>query len=318
MVRRGVILVVIASLLVAVSALAQSDAYRIGPDDVLEVRFWQDASLNSNVRVSNDGYIALDIIGRIQAAGLTAEELQGTIVRQMSRLNSQISQAVVRVLEYNHQHVFVKGQVAAPGKYTFERIPDLWTIINEAGGLTEFGDLSRVTIIGGEPDSTKVQIVDVMAAIERSDFSGLPQVTREATIEIPRSPLGLPSPEITSRIEQRNVFYVVGAVNSPGQKSFEEDIDIMEAIALAGGPLANADLKHARVITKDGSYAQTIEVNLVKYSKTGIPARYLLNKEDLIYLPERQDAFLGIGLGTAAAVLGVLTSAVLIYDQLSE
>ena len=132
--------------------LVQAQEYKIGTEDVLDISFWQDPSLNAQVRVGQDGKVTLGVIGEIMAAGKTTTELQDEIVRLMSRLNKNISQAVVRINAYNYNHVFVNGQVRAPGKRAFEKIPDIWTIINEAGGITETGDLSRVTLIrsGGD------------------------------------------------------------------------------------------------------------------------------------------------------------------------
>ncbi len=116
---------------------AQTESYEIGPGDVLEIRFWQDHTLDATVRVRQDGKISLDVAGEIDAAGSTTAELEKKIVKQISRYNSAISQAVVRVTEYNSLRVFLSGQIRNPGKFSFEKIPDLWTIINEAGGVTD-------------------------------------------------------------------------------------------------------------------------------------------------------------------------------------
>ncbi|UCD63391.1 MAG: polysaccharide biosynthesis/export family protein [Candidatus Zixiibacteriota bacterium] len=311
--NRKIAYLLVALALMAVGARA-AEGYRIGPGDLLEIRFWQDATLNVDVRVGQDGMINLDIIGQVQAAGKTTTELQNDIVRQMSRLNTRISQAVVRVIEYQYQYVFVKGQVLNPGKLTFEEIPDLWTIINEAGGISDIGDLTRVTIIRGGRDAGKVEVVNVIEAIESGRLDQLPQIRREDTIEIPRTPAGIPSADISQQVTRKNVIYVIGAVTTPGPISFQEDVDVMEALALAGGPVLEADLKKARVVTKDGYYAQTIQVDLDKYSKTGSPPRYILQKEDTFIVPYRREGFLGIGLPTAATILGIITSAVIIYE----
>ena len=291
-----------------------AEGYRIGPGDLLEVRFWQDASLNVDLRVGQDGMISIDIIGQIQASGKTTSELQDDIVRQMSRLNTRISQAIVRVIDYQYQYVFVKGQVLTPGKLTYEEIPDLWTIINEAGGITETGDLTRVTIIRGGTDAGRVEVVDVIEAIESGNLDQLPKIRRQDTIEIPRTPSGIPSADISRQVTRKNVIYVIGAVNVPGPITFQDDVDVLEALALAGGPVFEADLKKARIITKDGFYAQTIQVDLEKYTKSGVPARYIMKKEDTFVLPYRRDGFFGVGIGTAATLLGIITSGVLIYD----
>ena len=149
--------------------------YIIGPEDVLEISFWQDQQLNTTVRVSLEGKITLDIIGQIEAGGKTTEELQNDIVRNISRLNKNISQAVVRVTVFNYNHVFISGEVETPGKIAFEEIPNLWTIINESGGLTEFADLSRVAIIRGGDRAGQVEIVNVRDAIANGNLRDLPK-----------------------------------------------------------------------------------------------------------------------------------------------
>ncbi len=305
----------VAAVMVAVSCCFAQE-YKIGPEDVLEINFWQDPSLNSVVRVGQDGKIALDIVGQMQAADKTTSQLETDIVRQISRLNKKVSQAVVRVTEYNYQYVFVSGQVNDPGKKTFERIPDLWTVINEAGGITEIGDLSRVTIIRGGDEAGKVEIVNVAEAIASGQLNRLPKIGRQDTIEIPRTPVGLPSGELAQQVKRKNLIYIIGAVNSPGPIQFEENTDILEALALAGGPTNNADLKKVKVITKDGYYAQAMQFNLKKYSETGALARYVMRKEDTFVIPERGHGFLGFNLGTAATLIGIVSSVILINDRL--
>jgi protein involved in polysaccharide export with SLBB domain len=302
----------------APGGLAQAKDYRIGPGDALEIKFWQDPTLNALVRVGADGMIAMDVIGRIEAAGRTTEELQDDIVRQISRLNKKISQAVVVVTAYNYQYVFVTGQVKNPGKLSFEEIPDLWAIINEAGGMTEFGDLSRVTIIRGGKDAGKVEVVNVNEAIAGGRVDKLPKINREDTIEIGRMVGGAVAAEVGSPAEQRNVFYVVGAVTRPGPVTYQDDVDIMEALALAGGPSPTADLRKAKVVTKDGYFGQSLQFDLEKYAATGALPRYIMRREDTFIIPEHKAGFLGVGVGTIAAIVGVVSSAFIIYDQLKS
>jgi len=306
----------LALFLIAASSAQESPEYKIGQGDVLEISFWQDEALNAQVKVGLDGKITLDIAGQIDAAGYTTAGLQTRIVNQISRFNSRISQCVVRVLEFNYQHIFVIGQVNTPGKHAFEEIPDLWTIINEAGGVTEIGDLSRVTIIRGGADAGRVEVVNVADAISSGNLANLPRIRRQDTIELPRTAAGLPSGEIGQQIERKNLIYAIGAVNSPGAVQFEENLDVLEAIAMAGGTTASANLKKISVITKDGYYGQTMKFNLKDYAESGRPARYILQKEDAIIIPERSGGFLGVGLGTIGTGVGILSSVILLYLQL--
>ncbi len=308
--------IIIALLALAVSVAAAE--YRIGPEDVLELSFWQEPTLNTQVRVSQDGTITLDIIGQISTAGKTTSELEDDIVRQISRINKRISQAVVRIVAYNHQYVFVSGQINQPGKKTFEVIPDLWTILNEAGGITEFGDLSRVTIIRGGDRAGQVEIVNVAAAIGSGQADRLPRIGRQDTIEIPRMPSGTPSGDLTQQVERKNVIYAVGAVHTPGVITFEENVDVMEVLAKCGGPTEGADLSKIKVVTKDGYYAQTLEFNLERYSETGALTRYVLRREDALVVPyARRGGIFGVDWSTLATIAGVATSVILIWDRVS-
>jgi protein involved in polysaccharide export with SLBB domain len=292
--------------------------YEIGKDDVLDVRFWQKPQFNATVTVDGSGKISLDILGQIDAAGKTISELQNDIVRLISRFDKDISQVVVRVAAYNHNFVYVTGQARTPGKHSFEEIPDLWTIINEAGGISELGDLSRVTIIRGGADAGKIDYANVAEALATGDMSKLPKIRREDTIEIPRSAANIPQSTVVQPIVQKNFVYVVGAVNRPGPVEFQENSDILDVLALAGGPAPNADLKNAKIVTRDGYYAQTLKVNLEKYSKTGRPARYILRKEDTFVVPPKGAGLLGGSLGTIAGVGGAATTIILLIDRLNN
>lgn len=310
-----VLTLLVLGLLVSVLSAVAAD-YRIGPGDMLEVKFWPDQESNAVVAVSQDGKIALPIIGQVAAAGKTAEQLQGDILSKISRLNSRISKAVVNVTQYNYNYLFVTGQVVAPGRLSFEEIPSLWTIINEAGGPTEFGDLTRVTIIRGGEKAGSVEVIDVAKAIAEGKQDELPEIRREDTIEIPSGPAGLPPLSLSETVQQKNFFYVVGAVGTPGPVQFQDNIDILDAVALAGGHTEAADLKKARVLSKDGNYAQSMHIDLEKYSKTGQPARYIIRREDTIILPYRGNPFLSLNIGMVVTVVGLVTSFLIIYDQL--
>ncbi|MBI5266210.1 MAG: polysaccharide export protein [candidate division Zixibacteria bacterium] len=306
------------ALVTIMAGAAGAKDYLIGPDDVLDIRFWQKPQFNATVRVDAAGKIALDILGQTTAAGKTIEELQNDIVRLISRFDKDISQVVVRVATYNYNYVYVTGQARTPGKRSFEEIPDLWTIINEAGGANELGDLSRVTIIRGGADAGKIEYANVSEALATGRLDQLPKIRREDTIEIPRSPASIPQPSLAQGAAQKNFVYVVGAVMRPGPVEFQENSDLLDLLALAGGPTPTADLKKSKLITKDGYYAQTLQVNLDEYAKTGRPARYIVRKEDTFVVPVRSAGFLGGSLGTVAAVAGTATTIFLLIDRFTN
>lgn len=303
---------------IATAPASHSAEYIIGTEDQLDITFWQDPALNTQVRVGQDGKISLDIVGQIEAAGKSTTQLEDDIVRFISRLNKNISQATVRVIAFNHNYVFVIGQANVPGKKAFEEIPDLWTVVNEAGGATDLGDLSRVSIIRGGDQAGQVEVVDLRAALVSGRLDQLPRLRRGDTIEIGRTPGQVLSGEIGQVAQRKNLLYVIGAVGTPGPITFEEDIDLLEAVALAGGPNETADLKNARLIIKDGNYAQTVKLDLEKYMATGRPARYIMKKEDMVIIPSRRPGFFDSRLGQIAGLLTAMSTVYLLYDQIQS
>jgi len=60
------------------------DAFRIGPEDVLDVQVWKNQELSRIVPVRPDGMISLPLVNDIRASGLTAVELRQAITQRLS------------------------------------------------------------------------------------------------------------------------------------------------------------------------------------------------------------------------------------------
>lgn len=309
-------------LLLVSSAVAE---YTIGIDDVLHVTFWQDPNLNQEVMVNSDGKITLSVIGEITAAGLSTSALSRKIIEQVSRFNRDISQATVTVAAYNSQVVFVEGEVTSPGRYAREIIPDLWTIIKEMGGVTQFGDLHNVKVVrGGTTDAGKIIAVDVLSAVSNRDLSTLPKIYPHDIVQIPRTISGVPTTGISAETPgARNVYYILGAVARPGAYTLESGLGLLEAISLAGGTLATADLKSVNINSKSGAYTNVYTIDLEKQIKEGSPQRYVLQPEDAIVVPQSSGGggVLGIGLAVLREISsfgGTITSTILLIDRLNQ
>ncbi len=306
-------------LLLLGAGVAYAD-YTIGVDDVLDVVFWQQPELNQTVTVNADGMISLSVAGEITAAGLTPSELGRKIVEHVSRFNRDISQAVVTVTQYNSNTVFVEGEVASPGRYAREVIPDLWTIIKEMGGATENADLRNVKIIrGGKVDQGKIITVDVLDAVTKKDVASLPRVYPHDIIRVGRLPTGVPGGSMRAESEKRrNIYYVTGAVSHPGAYTLEPGTDIIEALAVAGGYSNSADLKKIRVSSKVDDYSNVYRINLDRQMKKGDVPRYILQPEDAIVVLEKSGGLFGTGFSVLRDVVtmgGSIASFILLFRR---
>ncbi|MCD6163583.1 MAG: polysaccharide biosynthesis/export family protein [candidate division Zixibacteria bacterium] len=283
-------LIVIIIMGLWITCFGQDDSYRIGKNDVLSIGFWQEPDLNSEVRVGEDSKITLPVIGDLTVEGLTTSNLAKLIVEQISFYNPGISQATVVVIEYNSQTIALTGAVNNPGEYHFERIPNLLDVIRQAGGALPEADLSSVTIIRQENEKINLIKVDLLKHFHNGSLADLPKLMAKDLIDVPLSPYeGVQELYGRQAFKGKNVYFIYGAVNEPGAKTLSEDIELVDAIAAAGGTTPEADIKNVRVVLKDVRYSSVLNFDLHKYTESGRPMRYRLHPEDTIIIPFRQE-----------------------------
>lgn len=111
-------------------------AYRLRRGDKLSVRFLYHSELNEpSLVVRPDGFISLQMVDDVRAAGLTAAELKAAIERAYAEI--LLSPVItVGVLEFVAPRVYVSGQVARPGSYALRDGNTLLQAIALAGGFT--------------------------------------------------------------------------------------------------------------------------------------------------------------------------------------
>ena len=111
-------------------------------------------------QVGIDGNIVMPVLGNIQAAGLTKNQLQALIVKQLTDGGFvKAPSVIVRFLQFN---VNVIGEVREPGTQKFQ--VDRVTIIDAlsaAGDLTDFGKRDNITVIREESSKKVYYTIDL-------------------------------------------------------------------------------------------------------------------------------------------------------------
>jgi polysaccharide export outer membrane protein len=128
--------------------------YLIGPDDVLQVVFWQEKDLSAEVVVRPDGKISLPLINEVQASGATPAQLRTTIMQAASRFVTDPSLTIF-VKTINSRKVFVMGQVNKPGQYPLNDSMTVLQMLATAGGLAEYAKGGKITVTRTEQGQTK-------------------------------------------------------------------------------------------------------------------------------------------------------------------
>ncbi len=129
------------------------DDYVIGADDVLQVLFWRDKDMSSEVSVRPDGKITLPLLNEMPAAGLTPDQLRDRITAAASKLVEEPNVSVI-VKTINSRRVFISGQVNKPGVYPLSGPTTVMQLIAVAGGLQEFADSKNIMVMRVENGNT--------------------------------------------------------------------------------------------------------------------------------------------------------------------
>lgn len=124
----------------ALNAMPTAEDYRIGSQDLLELQVFGVPDLNRTVRVNSRGFISLPLVGMVQAAGFTSEQLEASLAEKLSENFLQNPQVSIFIKEYTSQRVTVEGAVKKPGVYPLKGKTTLLQTLAVAEGLTSVAD----------------------------------------------------------------------------------------------------------------------------------------------------------------------------------
>ena len=108
--------------------------YRIGPKDLLEIAVFGLPELSHTARVAEDGSINMALLGRVEVAGLTIQELEKKLASILDQQYTKEARVTVFIREY--QKISILGAVGRPGQYELVGPTTLLQAIAQAGGLT--------------------------------------------------------------------------------------------------------------------------------------------------------------------------------------
>ena len=141
--------------------------YIIGPGDSVQIFVWRNPELTTTVPVRPDGKITTPLIEDVPASGKTPTQL----ARDMEKILAKyIREPVVTVIVNEFvgpysQQVRVVGEAAKPQALAFREKMSLLDVMITVGGLTEFADGNKASIVryvNGERKQFGVRIEDLI------------------------------------------------------------------------------------------------------------------------------------------------------------
>ncbi len=118
----------------------------LGPGDKIAVNVFGAADLSREVIVESSGAVALPLIGSIQAAGLSPDQLSQEIRSRLTGRYVRNPDVSVNMVEVVSQNFAVDGEVREPGVYPLSGQTTLMRAVAQAGGTGEFADEDLVVL----------------------------------------------------------------------------------------------------------------------------------------------------------------------------
>jgi polysaccharide export outer membrane protein len=130
----------------AANGLSDTEEYRIGPEDALQIFVWKNETLSRVVSVRPDGKISLPLLGDVQAAGQSTRELRDVLVKRYAEFMAAPEISVI-VNDVKSVKVSVIGEVPKPGRFELKSRTTVLDVIAMAGGFGQFASRSRMVIL---------------------------------------------------------------------------------------------------------------------------------------------------------------------------
>ena len=234
----------------------------LGTGDVVKITVYQNPDLATEARVSELGQINFPLIGTISVGGLTVSAAEQRIQKALRDGGFVLKpQVTIQTVAIRSSQISILGQVGKPGRYPIEIVGSkVSEMIAAAGGVVP-GGADVVTLVGHRNGQPVKLDIDLPAILQAGQATQDIPVENGDIIYVDRAP----------------IFYIYGEVARPGQFRLERGMNLMQALAAAGGLSARGTERGTRVNRKD-------ETGAVKIQE--IKMNDLVERDDVIYVRE--------------------------------
>lgn len=285
------------------TAVAVRPDYVLGPNDQILIRAAGAPEINDRpFRINAEGQLDLPIIGKVQAAGQTIQNLENEIMKRLREFVRE-PQVYISLVQFRSEPVFFVGDFRNPGVYPLQGSRTLVEMLTAVGGiLPSAGRRIRIT---RREEYGKIPLAQAIEDREKKlgyvDIS-LESLTRNVNPEedIVLQPYDIISAEAAEKV------YVMGEVARSASLELgqRQSISISQALTEAGGLTPFASIERVRVLRPMAGTNQRAEILIdVKEVLMGRRGDFPLLPNDVVYVPRSAGRAL-----TAAMVPGLIGS----------
>ena len=254
------------------SVLAQSTETKdkdfiVGTEDVIEVQVWDNRDLNQVVFVRPDGKTSLPLVGEIQAAGKTVQELQDYLAAVYSKTVKGAAVTVI-IRDIKSRPVYFVGGFGKPGAMQLMRDLTLLQAVALVGGVAPTADAEKGFVLRKD----KQIPINFFNLTQKGDLTQNIKLEPGDTIVAPLADL----------------VYLQGEVRAPGAIKYTQDLTLVRAITQAGGLTQMAAGGRVDILRGKGEKKERIRVDVDKMMRAGDGNPDVLVKpDDIILVPQR-------------------------------
>ena len=174
--------------------------YALGAGDRIRLSVSNRPDLSRELIVQADGSIVLERVGHINAAGLSASELEKAIARKLIEASGSLAGDVaIEITAY--RPFYVVGNVTSPGAYAFQPDMNLMVAIALAGGIRVPQSNDASVRLEGARIEERIQVLKLQIAdtlIRRARVEA--ELAGSKTVAVPSDALDYAVDDLTAKI----------------------------------------------------------------------------------------------------------------------
>jgi polysaccharide biosynthesis/export protein len=261
------------------------DNYSLGPGDQILVRALNfDEIDNKPVVIDSRGFINLPEVGKIQAAGMTPDQLEAVLADRLKKylVHPEVS---VTVGEIHSQRVSVLGEVRTPGVHTLQGDPTLYEVLSSAGGLQT--DAGYTVLITREADQGPIPLPTAHPDDSGNFSVASVNINSIMTATNPKANIHV-KPNDVITVPRGEVIYVIGAVRKSGGFLLNEhqSLSALQILSLAEGLDKLAAGQKSRIMRPIAGSEDHQEIPIdLKGILTGKIPDVPLRANDILFVP---------------------------------
>ena len=244
--------------------------YKLKSGDLIRITVFGEDDLTTEVRIPQSGSIMFPLLGPVVTEGKTVADAQEQIRSQLAKNYIKQPNVNVTVLDYAKLYATVSGEVQKSGNVE----------IPTDGGLDLLGALA---VMGGTTDNADATHISVRRNVNNQEVV----LTVNAT-DLARNPDAKPfmiEPGDTITVPYvKKWLTILGEVRAPGKINLppEGDLDLLGALALAGGYTPDADPDHVDIRRTIDGRDSILTVNATQLARDPSVKAFIVQPGDSI------------------------------------